>query len=73
MRTCERCKEPLVDDKAGRSADGRLICTRSDCQLVEEINARVKDGRFELADSEPYRVEITYPASGLRRLPRKAP
>ncbi len=62
-RTCERCKEPLVDDEAGYSSDGRLICTRFGCQYVEEVNRRVDEGTLVLADTEEFRTEIKFPTS----------
>lgn len=61
MRTCERCKQPLVDDRAGFSADGRLVCTRSGCQYVEEINRRIDEGSLTLAPTEEFEVKVEFP------------
>jgi hypothetical protein len=58
---CERCKEPLVNDKAGFSSDGRLICTRFGCQFVEEINRRVAEGTLVLKDSEEFAAKVEFP------------
>lgn len=57
MRTCERCRDPLVDDRAGFSADGRLVCTRYRCQFVEEINRRVNEGTLTILPVDAFRVD----------------
>lgn len=61
MRSCERCKRPLVDDRAGFSADGRRICTRVECQNVEAMNQMIADGRMELVTPERFAVDVKFP------------
>lgn len=61
MRSCERCKKPLVDDRTGFSADGRRICTRVECQNVEAMNQMVKDGRMEFVALEQFAVDVKFP------------
>lgn len=61
MRSCERCKRPLVADRAGFSADGRRICTRVECQNVEAMNQMIADGRMELVPAEQFACEIKFP------------
>ncbi len=63
MRICERCKNQLVDDRAGFSADGRIVCTRTGCQFVEEINRQVKDGTLVFADVEQFTVDLKFPTA----------
>ena len=67
MRSCERCKQPLVDDAAGHSADGRLVCTRYPCQYAEEIGRRVADGSLEIAETESFKVDMAFPAAALAK------
>lgn len=61
MRSCERCKLPLVDDSTGFSHDGRRICTRVECQNVEAMNQMIDDGRMELVPAEQFVTEIKFP------------
>ena len=43
-----------MNDAAGYSADGRLVCTRYGCQYVEEINRRVGEGTLKIVGAETY-------------------
>ncbi len=61
MRSCERCKLPLVDDHTGFSSDGRRICTRVECQNVERMNQMIEDGRMELVPAERFVTKIKFP------------
>lgn len=61
MSTCERCKLPLIDGRAGFSADGRRICTRVECQNVERMNRMIDEGRMELVPAEQFAVKVESP------------
>lgn len=61
VRSCERCKLPLVDDRTGFSSDGRRICTRVECQNVERMNHMIDEGRMELVPADRFVTEIKFP------------
>lgn len=67
MKTCSRCKQPLVDGQAAQDVGDRVVCTRFGCRFVEEINRRVDEGTFELVDSEQFRCEVRFPTEQATR------
>jgi hypothetical protein len=69
-RACERCRDELVDDVAGFSHDGRILCTRHRCQFVEEMSRQIDEGTFELVDPSQFAVSPAAAAAMLKRLLR---
>lgn len=59
--TCQRCKQPLVNDVAIPGDEGRLVCSRHGCQYVEAMIRAHEDGSDVLVDSEQYVCEIVPP------------